>query len=194
MNEPLIFELEIGEAWTEVSVVSFVDRPAIERDFFKFRGENPFRFSKSEALRIVTGPVLIPDLVIHRKIENTLFNVVFRADQVSLAYEKFVSSGSFNSTNILHSSDLPASDMSFMYETFLTDKARGIMAPKGFEDLPDKTWFMSYKITGDALWKEIELGNIRGFSIEGRFKMKPIGDLDIDQEIAELEELIRKNS
>jgi hypothetical protein len=168
----VVFELEMGEDWTEVNAVSFVDNPAIRTNFLKFRNQdNPFKFSAQEDRQIVTGPVLIPDLVIPRKIENVLFNVVFRAEQIEAIFEKFMATESFKNTNFMHNSKHDTSDKAHLFEIFLVDKQRGIQPPVGFEDYPDKTWFMSHKITDSDLWALIKAGDVNGYSIEGNFKM-----------------------
>jgi hypothetical protein len=177
-----IFELQMGEDWTEVSLISFVDDPAIKRNFFKFRATaDPFKFSAQEDKRIVTGPVLIPDVIIPRNIKGVIFNVVFRAEQIKKIYEKVMASGSYQNANFMHSAELDENDC-HIYECFMSDKSRGIMAPAGFEDLPDLTWYMSHKITSDELWEMIKSGKISGYSIEGHFKMIPVNEDDLDAE------------
>ena len=42
-------------------------------------------------------------------------------------------------------------------------------APKGFEDLPDGSWFGSYKVDNEAVWNDIKAGTFKGFSVEGMF-------------------------
>jgi hypothetical protein len=190
-DKSVIFELEMGEDWTEVNMVSFVENPAIRAPFLKFsEQENPFRFQAIEDRQIVTGPVLIPDLVIPRKIEQVLFNVVFRADQIDAIYEKFMATSSFRNTNFMHQLDQSTTDKCHLYETFISDKERGIQPPVGFEDHPDKTWYMSYRITDKELWTKIKAGEINGYSIEGNFKMvAPKEDQDSAAVLQVLDEL-----
>jgi len=176
--EKALFELQIGEDWDQVSVVSLVDNPAIQELFLKFKESDPFKFKTEDDRQIITGPVLIPDLIVTRKIKESYFDVVFRAPQVVKIYEKFMASGSYKNTNFMHSTPLNSVDDCHLFECFLTDPSRGISAPSSFEKLPPFTWFMSYKITDPSLWKLIKENKIRGFSIEGTFSLNPVKETD----------------
>jgi hypothetical protein len=68
-----------------------------------------------------------------------------------------------------------------MFESFISDKVRGIYPMKGFEDVPDGSWFGSFKVDNPEVWKEIKAGNVRGFSVEGQFNYKKTGDKKIEQ-------------
>jgi hypothetical protein len=199
MNDPVIFEMHMGEDWTEMTTVSFVDVPAIQRNFLAFKQEHEIQLAlkTDDDKRIVTGPLLIPDMVVNRKVEDTMFQIVFRQAEVVKVYEKFMAAGAYTNTNIMHKKDLPGDDECHLYEIFMTDPDRGIKAPDGFEDLPPYTIFMSHKIIGDGLWKLIKDGDIKGYSLEGRFKMVPESkdqeSLKILQELDKLNSLV-KNS
>jgi len=60
-----------------------------------------------------------------------------------------------------------------MFESFISDKARGIEPMKGFEDAPDGSWFVSMLVENDAVWQQVKEGKINGFSIEGIFNYTP---------------------
>ena len=46
---------------------------------------------------------------------------------------------------------------------------------KGFEDMPDGTWFISAKVDNDEVWAKVKSGEIKGFSVEGIFSyLKPV--------------------
>lgn len=193
-----VFELQMGEDWTEVNMISFVDDPAIKTPFLNFKNQDPFKFSTLEEKRIVTGPVLIPDIIIPRRINDTVFHVVFKADQIKKVYDKFMQSKSYANSNFMHSKALNEKDDCHVFECFLTDPDRGIHPPEAFKDMPPYTWFMSYKVTGDPLWKMIKEKKINGFSIEGHFRLVPQGGTDdeaaaILQQLEEVNELV-KNS
>ena len=49
----------------------------------------------------------------------------------------------------------------------------GVNAPKGFENLPDGTWFGFVKVENDKIWNEyVKTGKLKGFSVEGNFSEK----------------------
>ena len=45
---------------------------------------------------------------------------------------------------------------------------------KGFEDAPDGSWFISARVNNAAIWAKIKQGAIKGFSVEGVFKLIPV--------------------
>jgi hypothetical protein len=60
-----------------------------------------------------------------------------------------------------------------MFESFIVDNQRGIKAPKGFEDVPEGSWFGSYKVENDLVWSMVKEGKFQGFSVEGMFDLQP---------------------
>ena len=56
--------LDPSKATSGVEFVSFVDFPAIEKNFMAFGKEKRYHFNAEQ--RIVTGPVMIPELPIYR--------------------------------------------------------------------------------------------------------------------------------
>jgi hypothetical protein len=60
-----------------------------------------------------------------------------------------------------------------MFESFISDKARGIAPMKGFEDAPNGSWFVSMLVENDEVWNKVKEGLINGFSIEGIFNYTP---------------------
>jgi hypothetical protein len=60
-----------------------------------------------------------------------------------------------------------------MFESFISDKERGIMPMKGFEDAPNGSWFVSMLVENEAVWAKVKDGLINGFSIEGIFNYTP---------------------
>jgi hypothetical protein len=60
-----------------------------------------------------------------------------------------------------------------MFESFISDKTRGIHPMKGFEDAPDGSWFVSMLVENEDVWNQVKQGNVNGFSIEGIFNYSP---------------------
>lgn len=138
--------------------------PAIERNFQAFKSH---KFTADEEKRIVTGPLMIPDQLIYRR-DNSFgeYYVTYDAEMVKKIAEKFMRNQNSNNVNKEHKTPV---DGVFMFETFLKDSSRGISAPKGFEDLPEGTWFGSYKVYNDEVWNQVKDGTFKGFSVEGEF-------------------------
>jgi hypothetical protein len=77
----------------------------------------------------------------------------------------------------------------YMFESFIIDKQRGISAPAGFDNIPDGSWFGSYKIENDEVWNLIKAGTFKGFSVEGFFLKKLIAATD-EQVINRLKDVL----
>ena len=72
----------------------------------------------------------------------------------------------------------------YMIESMLIDKQRGIVAPAGYGDLPDGSWFGSFYVENPQVWDEIKNGVYKGFSVEGMF--------EYDEPISAEENALRK--
>jgi len=59
-----------------------------------------------------------------------------------------------------------------MFESWIVDEKRGIKPMKGYEDVKDGSWFGSFKVENEDVWKMIKDGTVRGFSVEGIFNYK----------------------
>jgi hypothetical protein len=110
---------------------------------------------------------MIPDQLIYRR-DNSFgeYYVTYDAEMVKKIAEKFMRDQNSNNVNKEHKDPV---DGVFMFETFLKDSSRGISAPKGFEDLPEGTWFGSYKVYNNDIWSQVKDGTFKGFSVEGEF-------------------------
>ena len=74
-----------------------------------------------------------------------------------------------NNVNLMHDAIV---DGVFEIESYIIDRDRGIMPPKGFEDVADGSWFLSYYIENEDVWQKVKSGEFKGFSIEGFFDYK----------------------
>lgn len=166
MNLPL-FQLKIEDLDKCLTKVSIVDNPAIEENYFKFSKNIKMEFKADNDRRIVSGPAMIPDMVIYQKDENGEYNVFFDKATIELAAQMFMKNGFNRSINEMHTDKL--SNGSYYFECFISDASRGILPMKGFEHLPDGTLFLSAKIEDENTWNKVVSGEYKGFSIEGMF-------------------------
>ena len=67
-----------------------------------------------------------------------------------------------------------------MFESWITDAKRGVKAMVGFEDVPDGSWFGSFKVNNPEVWQMIKEGKIKGFSVEGLFQYKQSESKDLN--------------
>lgn len=161
---------------TEVNFVALVKRPAIKKDFLAFSEQAPIKFEiVSEEKRILSGPLMLADTPIYRKPPQIPEEgyVVFSKETVLKAVQKFFKKGYQKNVNLMHDADQQVEGVT-MFESWITDKERGILPMKGFEDAPDGSWFGSFKVDNDAVWADVKEGRFKGFSIEGLFGMAKV--------------------
>ena len=156
-----IYVVDINDA-TVFNNVSIVDMPAIERNFIQLSKQAEIQFSVNEEKRTISGPVLIPDYPIYRRMNNEEFYIKFTAETIKNYAIKFFKDGRESEGNIQH--NFGFNGITF-FESFLLNKDRGIV-PAEFNDLPDGTWFLSAKVENDDVWKLIKDGTLKGFSVD----------------------------
>jgi len=79
-----------------------------------------------------------------------------------------------------------------MFESWITDEKRGIKAMVGFEDVNDGSWFGSFKVDNDEVWKLIKDGKVRGFSVEGVFNYRKSGISNPEKMWSQIIELLKE--
>lgn len=174
MELPL-YMLEISDDLNddaEVQFVSLVDRPAIQKNWNAFKNEQKFQII-SEDKRIISGCAMLADTPIFRS-DATFgdYYVAFSKDTITKIVQKYFKKGYQNNVNLMHDPNQIETGVT-MFESFISDKDRGIMPMKGFEDAPNGSWFVSMLVENEAVWSKVKDGLINGFSIEGIFNYSP---------------------
>ena len=174
MELPL-YMLEISDDLAddaEVQFVALVDRPAIQKNWNAFKNEQKFQVI-SEDKRIISGCAMLADTPIFRSDANFGdYYVAFSKDTIVKIVQKYFKKGYQNNVNLMHDPTQIETGVT-MFESFISDKTRGILPMKGFEDAPDGSWFVSMLIENDEVWQQVKEGKINGFSIEGIFNYTP---------------------
>lgn len=131
------------------------------------------RFSKFQVInedkRIISGALMIADELIYRN--NETFGehyVKFSADTIQKIAIKFFKKGYQSNVNLMHDPNQEVKGVT-MFESFISDKERGVLPMKGFEDVADGSWFGSMYVENDEVWNAIKQGEFKGFSVEGLF-------------------------
>jgi hypothetical protein len=150
---------------TRVEKVSFVDSPAIQRGWMAFNGQQRFKV-QSEDRRIVSGALMVAGLPIYRRDDSGEYYVSFTASAIQAIVYKFMKENRTKEVNEMHETDV---DGVFLFESLIIDQSRGIKTPEGFDELPDGSWFGSFKVENDEVWKKVKDGTYTGFSVEGLF-------------------------
>lgn len=145
---------------------------------------------QSEDRRIITGPLMVPEQLIYRS--NTRFGehyVKFSADTIQQIAIKFHKKGFQKNVNLMHDAALQVDGVT-MFESFITDPSRGINPPQSFSDLPAGTWFGSFVVENEDVWKMIKEGKVKGFSVEGMFDYDAPGEDDAEEALSELKRIL----
>lgn len=159
----------------EVNYIALVDKPAIEKDFQAFSAvEARMNFTViNNDRRIISGPAMLADTPIYRNDAMGEYMVVFDAMTIYQIAEKFFAKGFALNFNAMHDPNQKLPDI-VAFESFIVDETRGIQPMKGYEDVPQGSWFVSAKVSNDTAWQGVIDGTYKGFSVEGIFQyMKP---------------------
>jgi len=166
-----LFELVVDGEDDGVFANSFVEEPAIERDFVFFNKQKEIKFQAiDDEKRLVAGPLLIPNKKIIRMDEQLgMYNVFFKPETIETIARKFMKNKYNGEVTVEHDRKVNGVYLteSWIIEQSGKDKSNlyGYTLPKG-------TWFGIYKVDNDKVWDEVKAGKYRGFSIEGIFEHK----------------------
>ena len=156
---------------TGLNAISLVEYPAVEVDFLAFaKDESAVLQFADEERHIITGIALLADTPIYRIApDGTEYYVRFTKDCIRQLVEKYFKFGLTNSVNIEHK-DNQFVDGVTMLESYIIDKERGI-CPSEFASAPDGSWVVSYKVSNLDVWNKIKSGEVKGFSVQGLFRI-----------------------
>lgn len=189
-----IYEMTINEdlnSDVDVNLISLVDNAAMKLDFFKFaENEKQINFKiDNEEQRIISGAILVPERLVYRKDEDgTEYYLKINADTIKKMAIKYAAKGNQNKVNLMHNDNNMVQGVT-MFESFISDKERGIEPMKGFEDTPYGTWFGSFYVGDDATWNLIKEDKIRGFSIQGSSYLKEV-KYSLEDALKEIENIV----
>ena len=188
MDLPFI-EFKLSDDVEGLQAIAFVDAPAIGLNYQAFA---PHKFEIiNEEKRIVMGAAMIPDLPIYRRDERGEYYAIFRKETIKSLVQKLFKENKHNNFNEQHNA-FKILDGVYIYQSFITDQELGILAPKGFENVADGTWFIAAKVENDEAWSKVkEDGILKGFSVEGVFDLEPykfkkMNKLNLDSVISTL--------
>ena len=161
------------DAWGGKSALSWAESKIrqIERQNFAIQDEEE---------RIISGPLMLADTPIYRNDDNGEYYVVFTKETIKKIAQRFFKKGYQSNVNLMHDQGNLTEGMT-MFESWIKDDKRGIKAMKGFEDVPDGSWFGSFKVDNDEVWQMVKDGKVKGFSVEGQFNYRKTGDKRIEQ-------------
>ena len=124
---------------------------------------------QNEEQHIISGPLMLADTPIYRS--NSKFGehyVTFSPETIKDIAIKFSKKGYQKNVNLMHDANMQVDGL-VMFESFIVDKARGILPMAGYEDAKDGSWFGSFYVENEQVWNLIKEGKVKGFSVEGYF-------------------------
>lgn len=124
---------------------------------------------QNEEQHIISGPLMLADTPIYRS--NSKFGehyVTFSPETIKDIAIKFSKKGYQKNVNLMHDANMQVEGL-VMFESFIVDKARGILPMAGYEDAKDGSWFGSFYVENEQVWNLIKEGKVKGFSVEGYF-------------------------
>lgn len=164
------YELKINPAGDSlVNAIALVEEPAIESNFIAFTKEYKLEeFVKNDDKMELIGVAMIPNQLIYRLDKKTQeeYEVYFSTQTIRQIAQEYFKSGFQHNMNIGHTAT-PAK--SYIFQSYITDKQKGIAAPKGIE-CSDGSWIIGVKVEDKNVWNDIKEGKVKGFSIEGIFE------------------------
>jgi len=160
------FDEELG-----VSTISFVDDPAVEKNFIALsksafkRRVKTIKLSLNEEKRIVTGVALRADFPIYRRDEDGKeYFLTVSKDEMHKIMVKFMREKRTDSVNLMHDDRLFVDNV-FLIESFIFTKKHKLIYPE-FSDVEHGSWMVSYKVNNDNVWALVKNGTLKGFSVE----------------------------
>ncbi len=166
-----LFELVVDAEDDGVFANSFVEEPAMERDFVFFNKQKEIQFQAIDnEKRLVAGPLLIPNKKIIRMDEELgMYNVFFKPETIEMIARKFMKNKYNGEVTVEH--DKKVNDVYLTESWIIEQSAKDKSNLYGFT-LPKGTWFGVYKVDNPKVWEEVKAGKYKGFSIEGIFEHK----------------------
>lgn len=170
------------DAWGGEEMISWAERKLkqIDRQQFAIQDEEE---------KIISGPLMLSDTPIYRNDVNGEYYVVFTKDTIKQIAQKFFKKGYQSNVNLMHDSGQTVSGLT-MFESWISDQKRGISPMKGFENVPDGSWFGSFKVENDEVWQMIKDGQVKGFSVEGVFNYRKTGIKNVQQMWQQIKEIL----
>lgn len=172
--------IDVEDSEMGLKTVSLVSDPAIQINWIKFNKQSEIKLAiQNEDKRIIFTPVLIPNQLIYRNIAGEEFNLMFDKETIEQVEQKWVKDNLSSTVDIEHSSKLI--DGVTFFESVLLNNERFATA-KGFEGLPEGTWFLTGKVESDEVWSKVKSGEINGVSIDGLFKTAEVKKVTMSDE------------
>lgn len=163
-NEKPLLRFTIDGEEDGVKIISLVEFPAVERNFIQLSKE--VKLSLNDEKKELLGVALIPDMPIYRRDKQGEYYIVFSAESIRKIAIDFYKKLNVNMADVEHNHNIENGITYF--QSMIIDKENGI-CPAAFKDLPNGTWIVGCKVENDKVWEAVKSGEVKGFSIDGKF-------------------------
>ena len=158
--------------WMGLYANSIVSAPAIERTAVLMKKHKPKAVSMTTEQgerRMMYGPVMIPDLMIYRRDDQTQeeWYATYSAETVRKCMNMFMKKGLQSRITIEHA--FPITGVTMVENWIVEDSEKDKSVALGLEPLAVGTWMTGALIEDDDTWELAKNGALTGFSIEAFF-------------------------
>ena len=175
--------------------IALVDEPAIESDYMVFKQEVETRYKFQEldkSKKLLMGYFMIADLEIPRFDKNRgAYNVVFPKESIDKIVRNFSKNGLNQNMNEMHQTGKLV-DGVYVLHHWQLDSEMEIKAPKGFKQEADGSWFGVVRCENEEIYQKALNGELKGFSIEGRFIEEELFNKALEQLFNDLKLTIKE--
>lgn len=161
---------------TGIFAMSFVEVPAVEKYFIALQDNpRPVKLALNKYKQILTGVVLVPDMLIYRS-DNNLgeYYLKYTAADIERISHKMMKTGlALSTTTHQHEKPLAGNYLTELW--IVQDPKRDKAVALGLGELKKGTLVASYKVESAKYWREQVLtGKVKGFSLEGIFNFNNV--------------------
>ena len=154
---------------SDISVVSIVTDPAIQKSFQLFKSVGKDVFVSAIDKQEITGPAMVPDMPILRVDDSgKYYNCFFSEQTVRDCASLYLRNCNHIEANFEHS-DIFTKDIFVIESWIVEDPEKDKSKALGFSNITKGTWMITYKVANTELWSKIKVSGFTGFSIEGIF-------------------------
>ena len=165
---------------SEAFACSLVTSPAMEETFVVFNEDTPIveKFADDKK-HMITGVVAIPNKPIYRRNKETgeEYDIVFSAEAIEKMSMEFLKNYKQHEVTLQHQEN---ADGVYLVEQWIKndmvyDKSLSMGLSK---ELPVGSWFQTYYVDSNDVWKRIESGELLGFSLECALSMEEFNKIE----------------
>jgi len=169
-----VYEAVFVEGETEgVYALSVVESPAMQ-DHWIALSEQPEIIELAEVdgeKRLLLGAALIPNKKVYRNIDGNEFYLTFSEATIEKLSHEFLKRQHNNNSSLEH--EVSLNGMSVVESWIVDDPLKDKSAAYG-KQYEKGTWVAMMKVDNDEIWKDVQEGKVKGFSIDALLGLQEI--------------------